>query len=562
MCNFFFKNSNCKYYFIFLFIIAYFFFLKSAYVSTDFGYHWDEDYSSIDSISKTFATATILPTNYNYPSFVYLLSLISSLFYYFGEYKIIGVGDVLYFTTIHSNKLNIIPFSISDFTELRIFLRKIFIILSSFASIFIFVAIKLFGLRWISALFGSLIILSSFHYWSLSRWIATDTVASTFISGAILMIVLYLKSRNINYIYLITVFVALATSTKYTYGLFLLIPIYYVNYEKFSIKNTTLNLLIFFSIFFLITPGSIVQPLKFIQYVYFEMRHYKVLGNSIYSIEPGLFHLKKLLEFIFFRITSTYTFVALFISLISCVGSYFFIIKKFKLKKKDDKAEKKEGSRPGKKIIIILILIFYILFFASQKAMIVRNYIFFLPFIAFFFSIAFNKIIEFFLIKKLYYQTFFLSILLISMFVVNFNKIYEASISIEYDMLIDQKKLIDKFVVINKDKKIALTGNASIFFKNSSKEELKEQDFDKIDFLVYLNYEFSYKYPEIEKKYYGKLANNINSYFLLSGPKDIDLDYYPNWLGKDRIIFVKDKEIIKLLLNLHNPSMLYYLKKI
>jgi hypothetical protein len=45
----------------------------------------------------------------------------------------------------------------------------------------------------------------------------------------------------------------------------------------------------------------------------------------------------------------------------------------------------------------------------------------------------------------------------------------------------------------------------------------------------------------------------------LSGPKDIDLDYYPDWLGKDRIIFVKDKEIIKLLLNLYNPSILYYL---
>ena len=145
------------------------------------------------------------------------------------------------------------------------------------------------------------------------------------------------------------------------------------------------------------------------------------------------------------------------------------------------------------------------------------------------------------------------------MFVINFNKIYEASISMEYDKLIDQKKLIDEFVVSNKDKKIVLSDNASIFFKNFSKEELKEQDFDKIDYLVYLNYEFSYLYPEIEKKYYGKLANNINSYFLLSGPKDIDLDYYPDWLGKDRIIFVKDKEIIKLLLNLYNPSILYYL---
>jgi hypothetical protein len=171
--------------------------------------------------------------------------------------------------------------------------------------------------------------------------------------------------------------------------------------------------------------------------------------------------------------------------LISCVGSYFFIIKKFKLRKKDSKAQKKEGSRPGEKIIIILILIFYIFFFASQKAMMVRNYIFFLPFIAFFFSITFNKIIEFLLIKKSYYQTFFLSILLISMFVINFNKIYEASISMEYDKLIDQKKLIDEFVVSNKDKKIVLSDNASIFFKNLSEFQLMNESlYSYFHFLV------------------------------------------------------------------------------
>ena len=36
--------------------------------------------------------------------------------------------------------------------------------------------------------------------------------------------------------------------------------------------------------------------------------------------------------------------------------------------------------------------------------------------------------------------------------------------------------------------------------------------------------------------YHGKFVGNINQYNTIAGPKDVDLDYFPTWIGKKRVV--------------------------
>jgi hypothetical protein len=50
-------------------------------------------------------------------------------------------------------------------------------------------------------------------------------------------------------------------------------------------------------------------------------------------------------------------------------------------------------------------------------------------------------------------------------------------------------------------------------------------------------------------EHHARMANRRNTYRVVAGPDDVDLDYYPTWLGLERIVVV-DRPVASLLTGL------------
>ena len=198
------------------------------------------------------------------------------------------MGDFIRFVTIDSTRENLNDYKLNISYNEILFIRKVFVTFCILNIWFIFFSLKQLNLHPISFFLGSLIIPLSFEFWARSRFIAADGLVVTFCSAVILSAILFLKKKNFNYLYLCTLFCALAASSKYTAGILFLIPILLLTLfehqkKKFdaftppkwilyfnlnTLKKIFSLVILFFTFFILLNPGLIVEPIK-TNYLYF-----------------------------------------------------------------------------------------------------------------------------------------------------------------------------------------------------------------------------------------------------------------------------------------------------
>ena len=83
-------------------------------------------------------------------------------------------------------------------------------------------------------------------------------------------------------------------------------------------------------------------------------------------------------------------------------------------------------------------------------------------------------------------------------------------------------------------------------------------DVYKFDFLLYVLPDYAHYFLTVEKKYYGQLANNIDQYMTVAGPRDMDINYIPTWVGYERIIKVSAQNFEKNLRNFDGGNNFKY----
>jgi hypothetical protein len=536
--------------FIFLIFIS-LILLNISFSSVDFGQYAD-DIRRVDQFSIFLETKRTLPKMYDYPSFVFLVSFFSSLFYHWSEFKLIGLGDFIHFVSSDSTSTNyknfVAPISYNEI----LFIRKVFVSLCILNIFFIFFSLKSLKLHSISCFFGSLIIPLSFHFWSRSRLIAADALLVTFASAVLYFAIKFSKTKKLNYLYFCTLFCAFAASCKYTGGILILIPILllFLNRSifKFVFIKKIFTLIFFFIIsFVLLNPGIIAEPVKFFEDIYLVRNIYVKMGYGFFHIEAGFTHLVKLFEFLFLKLTSDYEFISIVILVTSIFGLIFFT---------------GESSNTRKyfklKIVFIFIPIVYLIYFSTHVVMTVNNHLFYLPFIAIFFSMGIDLLIK----KKLskIYKTFII-LFLVTIFSFNFYNIISARNSLKFNSneIISQE--LKNYLIQNNNKKIVINSNVRKFLSEEDKKNLKLIDINdvyKFDFLLYVLPDYAFYFLTVEKKYYGQLANNIDQYMTVAGPRDMDINYIPTWVGYERIIKVSAQNFEKNLRNFDGGNNFKY----
>lgn len=495
-------------------IIILSFFSYFGMLSANWGFDFSDEILLYNTIAQSIKDRLLLPGWYNYPSLTYSISLISTLFYFLFENfnEITSIKNEaelkLYFTNLLDN----------SYIPVITYLRKIFIIISIFTAFFVYISCRLLNIRFSFSILSSALVLSSFPIFYHSRWVAPDTLLM--ISGISILTIFLWTRKNISFerIAVLSIISGIALSAKYPGGIFLIYPLIIANINKFSFKKNLYVIFIFCLTFYFITPGSIIQFYQFYADVNFEIFHYSEMGHFWHTINPGLEHFNRIIQFYAMKAFSSNILISLLFFILSCLGS-FFLLRKDKLNF----------------FAISFIPLFYVIYFSSMKVMIVRNLIVLIPFLAVLTGYALEKLQV--KIKNIYFELVISIIFLLSI-ILSSQLFYFSTNSLNYTNknFGDQ---IQKFINEEKNKKIAISNKAATYLGDNLTEIYSNQDLSNIDILIFVKEEFKLtKQQYLTEPYIGRFANIIGNYKVIAGPNEYDIDYYPYHMGKERIIAI------------------------
>ena len=325
----------------------------------DYGAHWDEP-RQFALVEQMIISETLLPGLYNYPSIDYWIDfagLLPELSR--GWHTSPGQPDQRLIDTLHSHQY-----------LLRI--RAIHLVISSLAVIWIYLLVLAWGRSGTEALLASSLLALSWQVAYHLRWAVTDGVVMQFAALTALLLVLGFKRHSITWLRLAAIAAGFAVATKYTAGL-LIIPVLAAGYSnwKRETSSTSLTRLMFglaamFLITYLIcTPGTLLQPVKFMNGVLFEFRHYTVTGHRGHTLPRGPVHAWYILVYLSAVLFSRSKLIALFIFACSLIGGYAMV---------------KENRRVA--VLFFCFPVLYLLFFSMQRVMFARNLLAVAPFLA------------------------------------------------------------------------------------------------------------------------------------------------------------------------------------
>ncbi len=494
------------------FLVSY---LKYGFMGMDFGYTHDE-HRILGSIIESAKSQLFLPGWYNYPSLTYFISLVGS-FVNVAVNVIAEVGVPTSAADMEEFKLVLFKFAKENHINVHFFLRKTFFLISFIGSLSLYFSARQFGVRKRYAALASLLALCSFQLFYHSRWIAPDQLLYTANAFSILAFLTYFKSKRYTHLIYATILCAVVLSAKYQGGLLLVALLYIAFKERLSIKKSIGVLLVYVLTFMVITPGCFVEPVKFISDVLFEVQHYSTQGFGLHKVETGFWHLLRLLDYIIVSCCASHPILSVLVFLLASVGSYFVF---------------KENKNTF--FLLVIIPVGYVLYFSTQMLMIVRNYLFVLPFIFLLSSIGIDR-----LAKKVHSKMlglFSLAFLLVSV-IYSSNYYQKSSLSVHSDSS-EWIEKVNAFISDNDHLRIGVSKEALKYVStqnfNITEDTGVELDYLVFDMVEYLD--FNRKYVSNDSIKNTHLLGQKGIYKVIAGPDEMDINCYPNWPGKSRIM--------------------------
>ena len=506
---------------IFLFVL----FFYSGFWGINFGSHWDER-EYIQLIKDTAKTGILIPNWYRYPSITYWLGLSGTLPHLIGALQQVGYEP----ESILKHLYIVVK---SKVFALQV--RQIFLFVSSLSVIWVYITEIIWKRSLVEAFLASALLGFSWEIAYHARWIAPDAILMQFGALTLLFVIWSVRSKsNIRWVFLIIASIAagFGMGTKYPGGL-LFLPVLIAslfgessrdNLLKAALKASGL-FLIFVISYFISTPGTILDPIKFIEDITFEVRHYQA-GHYGQTVGLGLPHLWLMFRYFAEVLFSHYWLISVFLFLFVVPGIYALF----------------EENR-WEMVLILSFPLTYILFFSIQSVMVVRNLLVITPFLA----IITTRGMVFVWSRIKYKQLRVVLLILVTLaMLVNIGWIiYSAGTIADRDssrFLHEMTQYIDKhpgtvFFVS------ALVWEDLEKIDGNQRFNIIRSDFNQADMILLYASEGVESLLDWPRNKPG-LATTI------FGPWEVNFDYYPTWEGNDRILLMpieKAKEIGVLL---------------
>jgi 4-amino-4-deoxy-L-arabinose transferase-like glycosyltransferase len=321
----------------------------------DFGLHWDERPWQIGPVKQMVQSGTLLPGYYTYPSFDYWLNLL------------VLAPDAAASPTAGENlRKHLLRTLDSPAYLLR--LRAVYLLITSLSLVWVYLLVLQRRDSWLEALFAASLVACSWEVAYHLRWVATDGILMQFAALTVLLAVHALKSRRDSWLMAAAAVAGLGCGTKYPGGL-LVLPVVLAGF--FGAEDCTPRVkvvrfikvaTVFALVYLAVTPGTILQPVKFAHGVLYEITHYAT-GHGGHAIGRGLEHMQRLLMYFATVLFSPYLAIALLMFALAIIGTAGVITRDWR-----------QGA------VFVVFPLAYMLYFSTQGTMVVRNLLAVAPF--------------------------------------------------------------------------------------------------------------------------------------------------------------------------------------
>lgn len=527
-----FRNNIVHLPVLFLLIVA----LFTGVWGVDFGTHWDES-GIINSVTHSIETGTLLPRHYNYPSLCYNLVLLGFL------PKAIPVSlDINIIKKLINNKLSGVSYKtqlskiqekliiILKSYQFKLYTRSIFILVSYLSLFWVYFLVLVWRRSRIESLLASSLIGLSWEVAYHARWIVPDVIMMQFATFTLMCLFFAQNNKNAKlWLTLSIIGAGLASGTKYPGGLLILpvlLAIYY-NFrtnsaERFSLYIPIKTLLIFALVNLVVTPGTLLDPVRFFRDVLFIIQHYIVTGSTQHLVTPGIKHLLLILNYFFTSVFSKYTIIASVFFAMAIIGIISMV-----------KNEKKTA------VMFLCFPCLYILCMSYCKVMIVRNLIVLIPFFAILASrgciILHSKF------KHRSWQVLF-SISIVVLLLINAFWLFKAAKSIRIKSSANYIEQVASYIDQRPDILFLVSkpvANDLLYFDSKIRSNITQ-------FFSYKTKAAIFYASEVNKQGGRWKANKFNYTWIWFGPYEVNFNYYPTWLGDDRIVVMPIKSALDL----------------
>jgi hypothetical protein len=491
----------------------------------DFGEHWDQR-KIIKTVVRTYEEAIILPGWYNYPSLSYGLILFASLPDSISA--VLGEGDGVASQLVGfkhdvddvlgaSEKVRAALQS-KDF-PLRA--RLFFLFLTLLTGLWVYLLARQVGsTRWV-ALFAASLFFSSWEVAYHARWIAPDGLLMQFGTLTLLFVMLAVSSRGYQplvWLVLSAVAAGLTSGAKYYGGIFL-VPVLMGAYVFLRANKQTYREMILLSIgligvftatFLITTPGAMVDPLRFIKHINFEIYHYST-GHFGYTVEAGWEHFWLYLTYLVLVAFSPYSPLAAVVFLLGLLGVYALI---------------KQRMSWWVVVIFLFIPVFQVAYMSQQKVLFMRNYLIVLPFVA---ILAGQGLAFLWNLRQLASPAIRAGVVVLALglLIANFSWQYTAAQSIPRREQADLSAHLLETIQASPNKTFYLSPQAQELSASFNFPNVVN-DPSQAELLIYFSRENGRSY-----------SNRFGMYRTPFGPYEVNFNYYPSWDGDTRLVVMK-----------------------
>jgi 4-amino-4-deoxy-L-arabinose transferase-like glycosyltransferase len=323
----------------------------------DFGLHWDELPWQVGPVKHMVQAHTILPGRYYYPSFDYWLNLLVLTPDMVGSRR---AGESFRAHLLHA----------LDSHAYLMRLRLVYLLITSLTLLWVYLVVLNRGGSWAEALFAALLLGCSWEIAYHLRWVATDGMLMQFAALTVLLAIYALKSGQERWLIAAAVVAGLACGTKYPGGLVLL-PVSIAGFFRApgrSIREIAMRqvkvLATFSFVYLATTPATVLQPAKLLKDLLWVSGVYGI-GHGGHTVGRGFEHAWRMLEYFSTVLFSPYLMIALLMFVLAVIGVAVAVARNWR-----------EAT------VFLAFPGSYALYFSTQGAMVVRNLLAVVPFVA------------------------------------------------------------------------------------------------------------------------------------------------------------------------------------
>jgi hypothetical protein len=325
----------------------------------DFGHHWDEGYQ-LDASRAMVANGVFLTRPYTYPGVGMHLLLVPAL------------KDGLQ-ALAHSRDIRPMLAAMVSAIDAPGYLlkaRTAFVVVSALGILWVYLAAWVLTRRWWHAALAAAIYGLSWELAYHARWLANDCLLAQFSALCLLMLALHHRSGRSRWLWAAAIAAGLATGAKYQ-GVLLVgtVMLSGLLARPATLRQRASSVVlvgaISFASYLVTTPGTVLDPLSFVDGLRVLIAHY-VDSHVGYTVRAGFPHLWLLLRYLALNLFSPYMPIAVVFSAAAIAGAGLYV---------------REDRRLAALLLSFPVLLAWF-FCWRYQIFVVRNYLLLAPFLA------------------------------------------------------------------------------------------------------------------------------------------------------------------------------------